>query len=152
MYSQCHLLNRFCCPFPEYRDAFDLFDMDGDGTITVEEIYKVLQSLGRHTTKEEIEKILSGVDVDGHGSIEFPEFIQVMKKMQDEVDTEDDLIEVFRALDQDGDGLITKADLRQVVVRISSDLTNTDLEEMIREADKTGDGHIDFEGKRSIMA
>jgi Ca2+-binding EF-hand superfamily protein len=40
-----------------------------------------------------------------------------MKRMQDEVDSEEDLIEVFRVLDQDGDGLITKADLREVVVR-----------------------------------
>ena len=49
----------------EYKGAFDLFDMDGDGTITVEEIYKVLQSLGKHTSKDDIEKILSSVDVDG---------------------------------------------------------------------------------------
>jgi Ca2+-binding EF-hand superfamily protein len=42
-----------------------LFDIDGDGTITVDEIHKVLQALGRHTSKEDIQNLLSGVDVDG---------------------------------------------------------------------------------------
>lgn len=34
--------------------------------------------------------------------------------------------------------------------RIGSDLTNQEIEEMIREADKTGDGHVDFEGEMTL--
>ena len=54
-----------------------------------------------------------------NGTIEFPEFITVMIRLQEEEDTDEDLVEVFRVLDQDGDGLITKADLREVVVRLA---------------------------------
>ena len=51
-------------------------------------------------------------------------------------------------LDQDGDGYISKGDLREVVLRLGSNLTNQDMEEMFTEADKDGDGHIDYEGEK----
>ena len=84
----------------------------------------------------------------GNGTIEFAEFITVMTRVLDQENTsEDDLITIFRIMDQDGDGYITKSDLRECCVRIGSQLTHRDLDEMLSEADKDGDGQIDFEGK-----
>ena len=53
----------------------------------------------------------------GNGTIEFCEFLSVMARLLQETDTEEDLVQIFRIIDQDGDGYISKADLREIVIR-----------------------------------
>ena len=39
----------------EYKEAFDLFDKDGDGTITADELKIVMESLGQNPTEIELQ-------------------------------------------------------------------------------------------------
>uniref|UniRef100_A0A0E0F2B9 EF-hand domain-containing protein n=1 Tax=Oryza meridionalis TaxID=40149 RepID=A0A0E0F2B9_9ORYZ len=55
----------------EFREAFNLFDKDGDGTITSKELGTVMGSLGQSPTEAELKKMVEEVDADGSGSIEF---------------------------------------------------------------------------------
>lgn len=50
---------------PEFREAFRLFDKDGDGSITKEELGRVMRSLGQFARTEELQQMLQEVDVDG---------------------------------------------------------------------------------------
>lgn len=54
----------FVC-FLEFREAFRLFDKDGDGSITKEELGRVMRSLGQFAREEELETMLQEVDIDG---------------------------------------------------------------------------------------
>lgn len=49
----------------EFREAFRLFDKDGDGSITKEELGRVMRSLGQFARTEELQQMLQEVDVDG---------------------------------------------------------------------------------------
>jgi calmodulin len=49
----------------EYREAFKLFDADGDGTITVDELEVVMKSLGHTPSRAELENMIGEVDGDG---------------------------------------------------------------------------------------
>ena len=51
--------------FAEFREAFSLFDKDGDGTITTEELGIVMRSLGQNPTEDELQIMLNEVDSDG---------------------------------------------------------------------------------------
>ena len=51
----------------EWREAFRLFDRDGDGSITVEEIGTVMRSLGQHPTDTDLTDMIKDVDIDGKG-------------------------------------------------------------------------------------
>ena len=62
------------------NDAFKLFDIDGSGSISVEELKKVLGA-NSAIEEEEWEEILAEVDDDGNGEIEFNEFKAVMYKL-----------------------------------------------------------------------
>ena len=60
-------LDRFYC-ISEYKEAFSLFDRDGDGTITTGELGTVMRSLGQHPTESELNDMINEVDVDGKHS------------------------------------------------------------------------------------
>jgi len=49
----------------EYQSAFNMFDKDGDGTITTSELGTAMKSLGQNLTKQELEDMVNEVDVDG---------------------------------------------------------------------------------------
>eukprot|EP00112_Aurelia_sp_Birch-Aquarium-sp1_P003817 Seg1430.9 transcript_id=Seg1430.9/GoldUCD/mRNA.D3Y31 product=Caltractin protein_id=Seg1430.9/GoldUCD/D3Y31 len=62
----------------EIREAFDLFDTDGSGTIDAKELKVAMRALGFEPKKEEIKKMIADIDKDGSGSIDFNEFLQMM--------------------------------------------------------------------------
>lgn len=60
------------------KDAFSVFDIDKNGSISAEELQNVLKSLGEECTLSECKKMISGVDADGNGMISFDEFKVMM--------------------------------------------------------------------------
>ncbi|URE33043.1 hypothetical protein MUK42_06858, partial [Musa troglodytarum] len=65
----------------DMREAFNVFDQNGDGYISVEELRSVLVSLGvkQGRTAEDCRMMINKVDVDGDGRVDFMEFKQMMK-------------------------------------------------------------------------
>lgn len=64
----------------EIREAFEVFDGNGDGLITVEELSLVLKSLGlrQGDRAEACRDMISRVDLDGDGMVNFEEFKRMM--------------------------------------------------------------------------
>ncbi|KAL6187533.1 hypothetical protein ACLB2K_038931 [Fragaria x ananassa] len=60
------------------RDAFSVYDKDGNGSISAEELFEVLKSLGDECSLAECRKMIDGVDADGDGMINFEEFKVMM--------------------------------------------------------------------------
>ena len=53
------------CSLAEFKEAFSLFDKDGDGTITTKELGTVMRSLGQNPTEAELQDMINEVDADG---------------------------------------------------------------------------------------
>lgn len=53
----------------EFKEAFSLFDKDGDGTITTKELGTVMRSLGQNPTEAELQDMISEVDANGKHSL-----------------------------------------------------------------------------------
>ena len=75
----------------EFKEAFSMFDKDGDGTITTKELGTVMRSLGQNPTEGEVQDMINEVDADGSGAVEFPEFCVMMVKKMQESDTENEV-------------------------------------------------------------
>ena len=91
----------------EFKEAFSLFDKDGDGTITTKELGTVMRSLGQNPTEAELQDMINEVDQDGSGSIDFPEFLTLMSRKMHDTDTEEEIKEAFRVFDKDGNVCIS---------------------------------------------
>uniref|UniRef100_A0AAR2L5P2 Calmodulin n=1 Tax=Pygocentrus nattereri TaxID=42514 RepID=A0AAR2L5P2_PYGNA len=75
-----------------FKEAFSLFDKDGDGTITTKELGTVMRSLGQNPTEaelqdminevdaddEEVDEMIREADIDGDGQVNYEEFVQMM--------------------------------------------------------------------------
>ncbi len=128
----------------EFKEAFALFDKDGDGTISNNELRTVLQSLGQEITDEELSAMLREIDHDSSGSIDFPEFLTVMAPLMKGTYTEEEVSEAFKIFDRDGSGFFDVGEVRQVMVALGEKLTDEEIMEMIQEADNDGDGKIGY--------
>ncbi|XP_035687803.1 calmodulin-alpha-like [Branchiostoma floridae] len=135
----------------EYREAFSVYDKDGDGIIAIKELFKVMWSLGQNPTEKEMEKILQDVDPDSEGSIDFADFLAVMAKRQKDTEQEEELRAAFRAFDMDHNGTIDTKELRSVMTDLCDDITNEDIDEMFYHFDKDGDGMISYEEFISVV-
>nr|AFQ60637.1 Nano-lantern_Ca2+_CaM_E104Q-3GS [synthetic construct] len=129
----------------EFKEAFSLFDKDGDGTITTKELGTVMRSLGQNPTEAELQDMINEVDADGNGTIYFPEFLTMMARKMKDTDSEEEIREAFRVFDKDGNGYISAAQLRHVMTNLGEKLTDEEVDEMIREADIDGDGQVNYE-------
>lgn len=66
------------------------------------------------------------------------------RKMKD-TDSEEEIKEAFKVFDKDGNGFISAAELRHVMTNLGEKLNDSEVEEMINEADVDGDGQINYE-------
>ena len=135
----------------EFKEAFQIFDKDGDGSITTKELGTVMRSLGQNPSDEEVRQMIEEVDEDKSETIDFKEFIGLMARKMKETDAEDELLEAFKVFDRDGNGKISAHELRYVMLSSGEDLTEQDIQEMVMEADIDGDGFIDYQEFVKIM-
>lgn len=62
----------------ELKEAFDVFDKDGNGKITAQELADTMKALGENLTQGDIEFMMSEVDQDDDQEIDFAEFKKMM--------------------------------------------------------------------------
>ncbi|KAK0724334.1 hypothetical protein B0H67DRAFT_598011 [Lasiosphaeris hirsuta] len=62
----------------ELLNAFKVFDKDGSGTISTEELRNVLRSLGENLTDAELDEMIKLADQNGDGQIDYSEFARIM--------------------------------------------------------------------------
>jgi calmodulin len=129
----------------EFKEAFEIFDKNKDGYITIKELGEIMKNLGQTPTEAELTDMINEVDVDGNGNIDFKEFIGLMARKMRDTDTEEELIEAFKVFDRDGNGLISATELKHVMVSLGEKITDEEVDEMIKEADIDGDGYINYE-------
>ena len=65
----------------ELREAFDLFDTDGSGTIDTKELQVALRALGFDSKKEKVRKMIADIDLDGSGTIDKGELRGLLKAL-----------------------------------------------------------------------
>ncbi|KAJ8309337.1 hypothetical protein KUTeg_014211 [Tegillarca granosa] len=127
---------------PEFKEAFNIFDSNGGGTISHGELGTVMRSLGQNPTEKDLEEMIKEVDQDGNGEIDFEEFLLLMVKTMSKADDDDELKRAFKIFDVDNSGTISASDLRLIMECLGEKLTDEEVKTMIEIADDDRDGEV----------
>jgi len=137
----------------ELRLYFKSLDKNGDGTISRKELTEGLQSQAKALpgmNPKELDKLMA-IDSDGSGSIDYTEFLAAAIDRQT-YQQRDVIWSAFRTFDIDGNGKINKQELKNIMESNANQvLDEAKLKALITEADKDGDGLIDFEEFMAMM-
>ena len=110
-----------------------------------------MRALGFEPKKEEIRKMVAEVDRDGSGTVDFEEFLSMMTIKMGQRDSREEMIKAFRLFDDDETGSITFKNLKRVAKELGETLADEELQEMIDEADRDGDGEVSQEEFLRVM-
>ncbi|CAM9830356.1 unnamed protein product [Chrysoparadoxa australica] len=135
----------------DYREAFRNFDKDGNGEIDLHELGVVMRSLGYSPTDKQLKEMLAGVDEDGNGVINFDEFVAMMRKCGVETDFEKEIKQAFAFFDKDGNGHISPQELSEIMRGLGANLSDSEIDLLVKEADADGDGEIDVTEFLQVM-
>uniref|UniRef100_A0A7S2ZFU4 Calmodulin n=1 Tax=Rhodosorus marinus TaxID=101924 RepID=A0A7S2ZFU4_9RHOD len=124
------------------RKAFDEVDLDGSGTITLEEMRTALEKLGNKVAEAELLDMWRTFDLDGNGTIDYEEFLTATTDLK-KVNTADNFRYAFKKFDKDGDGSITVDEVLDALKDIG--VQEEAAAEIVREADLNNDGVIDYD-------
>lgn len=83
----------------------------------------------------------------GNDRIEFPQFLIMMVKIIS--NAMEEIREVFRSVDTDGNGVISLNEMEQVITDLGDVMTEEDIQQL-RDVDVDGDGNINYEGNLHI--
>jgi len=118
------------------RKTFNHFDKNGDGTLSKDELTKVLTSLHQNPTEEVLKRLCGS-----SGSIDFSEFLRSISN-QPPPNKESEWGAFFNLLDIDGNGKVTSPELSSTLSALGYDLLDTDIENIFIEFDDNGDGFL----------
>lgn len=130
----------------EFRDAFSLFDKQGDGKVECGELGDMLRALGLNPTESEVKKIISEIDATGAKRITFEEFLPVYHAQSKKKSggSFEHFSEAFRIFDRDTNGMVQVAEIRHLLTSLGEKLSSSDVD-MIIQGMEDSNGMINYE-------
>lgn len=100
-------------------------------------------------SKDEAAQLFHEADVDNNGSIDYSEWISATINKK-KILSEKNLQNAFNAFDENGDGQISIAEIKQLLGK-GKKINDKVWDEIIAEADENSDGFIDFSEFKHMM-
>ena len=128
-----------------YKEAFQIFDKHSEGYISSKELGTILSSLGFNISEEDLSEIINLFDNEiNNNLIDFFSFLEIISKKKENIYKEEDLIDAFRIFDKEGNGKISRKELRYVMTSSGEDFNENYIKELIDESSPEHDEYIDY--------
>ncbi len=119
--------------------------LDHSGRISKVELKRVLHTLNIKANEKELQQLMTLMDTDNSGEIDYNEFKNVMADSFFKKYSRQELLQAFKRLDTDGNGYITTNELNDVLLRMRRHLSRQEIEAMIKSLDTDRDGKLSFD-------
>jgi centrin-1 len=139
----------------EIKEAFDNYDTDKSGTISINELKEALLGMGIDAKASTLVAMMNEIDKDKSGNIDFEEFFNVITFQMGDSDSKEDLWRVYNLfLGPDAGNPNAKIGFQQLkrcFREIHEEITDEELMDLIGKADMDRDGGVDFEEFYAFM-
>ena len=129
----------------EIKDIFNKYDSNRDGNVTSDELANILKAININVSDEEIKEIIEELELEGNNEINYEDFVSIVNRREKDVDTEEEVLKAFKFFDKEGNGLININDLKHIMITVSKNLSELEIDDMLKEADLDMDGFINYE-------
>ncbi|GFR46796.1 hypothetical protein Agub_g8428 [Astrephomene gubernaculifera] len=119
----------------------------GSGCITVDELREALRKKGTRVSPDELRCIMAQADFKRDGTLDYEEFLAATMNLS-KLEHDEHLYMAFRFFDKHDVGYITRERLAAVLHKSPYD---PEIEELLQQADRNGDGRIDYNEFRALM-
>ena len=135
------------------KDAFDLFDLNGNEYIEIDELKAALENMGHCPTEEELYLMMNEGGVKDHSGISFDDFMSIIHKQKEEIEVamRQDIINAFVALGGNDD-MTGNIDPNEVKKIIHSGFNMViDLDKLLNQYDRDKNRNINFDEFKEMM-
>jgi len=134
------------------RESFQALDVNQDGKLSMAELVGGIENSGLDVGDVDIEQLVSGLDVDGSGTVDYTEFLAATIDRKTLL-TQEVLWSAFNIFDQNGDGKITQQELKNVLgsADVEKHIGAESIGSVMKEVDTSGDGVIEFDEFVTLM-
>jgi centrin-1 len=135
----------------ELREAFGLFDSDNKGALDARELKAAIRAMGFDVKKDQVRKMMQDIGREPNQLISQPDFFEIMRDKMHEKGSREEIMKIFQLFDEEHTGRITLRNLKRIALEIGDPATEEELREMIAEADRDGDGALNFDEFYRVM-
>lgn len=129
----------------EIKSIFEKYDSNKDGFVNSSELANIIKSINTDVSDEELLELLQEIDLEVNGEINFEKFVSIVNRREYDVDTEEELLNAFKIFDKEGNGLINLDELKHIMLKVGKNLSESEIDEMLKDADIDMDGFINYE-------
>ncbi|MEU7767356.1 EF-hand domain-containing protein [Nocardia sp. NPDC049190] len=129
-------------------DTFELWDRDGDGLVSVEDITDGIRALGLEVDVEAVERLVAAADTNGDFLVSRAEFDVALVGGRIEVT---DAEAAFAVFDVNGDGRISVEELESLLRHVGEGRIDEPAEALLAAADRDGDGYLSLPEFRALL-
>lgn len=133
----------------EIREAFNMFDTQGNGTIDPSELKGAMNSLGFQKKSPTVYEMVCELEEIG-GEIDFDEFLDAICNKLGNRETEEGIDRIFDLFDDDNTGSINLNNIRRVAKELGETMSIDELKEMLQRASSNGE-EISRQDFRNLM-
>ena len=133
--------------------AFYLFDNDKDGMLKSKDFLKILAKNQIRLPESSAKKLLDNYNNnENETDVSMKDFISLINTRMKKVESEEELVEMFKIFDKKGTGKVSSGDIRAVLDDIDEPISQQELEELMLNWDKNKDGFLDFSEFKEMMS
>ena len=130
-----------------FEELFKRADKNQDGIVSTEECAAILESIFGKLPRKRIHKMVNDTDLNKDGNIDYQEFTKMLQKRA----RKNKFLKAFQLLDCNGDGKISKDEIKSVIKQCGGTLFDEEIEKTIEDVDKDGDGYLNYNEFLNIM-
>ncbi|OMJ72363.1 hypothetical protein SteCoe_29230 [Stentor coeruleus] len=135
----------------ELQENFGLFDKDGIGSITLDEMVVIFRAMGQTPTEAEVETMKREADLEASGKTDMPTYITIYTKYRKNPITETEILNAFEELDEKKKGLISGKRLRHLISTCGENLSEEEISKMMKYANPDNEGNVNYRDFVKLM-